>query len=52
MFITTLPGVLTQKSGIAGLTISMLFIGVGVGGVKAVQPPHMGGYYGSKTDCF
>lgn len=35
MLFTSLPQALDRGSGIAGIVVAMVFIGIGVGGIKA-----------------
>jgi POT family proton-dependent oligopeptide transporter len=45
MFATSLPVALDNGAGIPGLAVSMLFIGLGVGAVKATISPFIGDQY-------
>ncbi|KAL2257918.1 hypothetical protein VTK26DRAFT_8974 [Humicola hyalothermophila] len=45
MFATSLPVALDNGAGIPGLALSMVFIGLGVGGVKATISPFIGDQY-------
>ncbi|KNG85761.1 oligopeptide transporter [Aspergillus nomiae NRRL 13137] len=44
-FITSLPSLFRYESGLAGLILSMILIGLGVGGTKAAITPFIGDQY-------
>ncbi|KJX98403.1 MFS peptide transporter Ptr2 like protein [Zymoseptoria brevis] len=44
-FVTSLPSLFDHDAGVAGLTICLLFIGMGVGGTKATFTPFIGDQY-------
>ncbi|OGM48252.1 oligopeptide transporter [Aspergillus bombycis] len=44
-FITSLPSLFRYESGLAGLVLSMILIGLGVGGTKAAITPFIGDQY-------
>ncbi|KAB8223433.1 POT family-domain-containing protein [Aspergillus novoparasiticus] len=44
-FITSLPSLFHYESGLAGLVLSMILIGIGVGGTKAAITPFIGDQY-------
>ncbi|KAE8416520.1 POT family-domain-containing protein [Aspergillus pseudocaelatus] len=44
-FITSLPSLFHYESGLAGLILSMILIGLGVGGTKAAITPFIGDQY-------
>lgn len=48
-FITSLPSLLDYESGVAGLVITMVLIGLGVGGTKAAITPFIGTVLPSST---
>jgi POT family proton-dependent oligopeptide transporter len=41
-FVTSLPSIFQYESGLAGLVISMVLMGLGVGGTKATITPFIG----------
>ncbi|KAE8340233.1 hypothetical protein BDV24DRAFT_134444 [Aspergillus arachidicola] len=47
-FITSLPSLFHYESGLAGLVLSMILIGIGVGGTKAAITPFIGDQYPAK----
>ncbi|KAE8386474.1 POT family-domain-containing protein [Aspergillus alliaceus] len=48
-FITSLPSLFHYESGLAGLILSMILIGLGVGGTKAAITPFIGDQYPVKS---
>ncbi|KAK4155284.1 putative peptide transporter ptr2 [Chaetomidium leptoderma] len=45
MFATSLPAALDNGAGVPGLAVSMVFIGLGIGGVKSTITPFIGDQY-------
>jgi proton-dependent oligopeptide transporter, POT family len=41
-FITSLPSIFNYESGVAGLAVTMVLIGLGAGGTKAAITPFIG----------
>lgn len=44
-FVTSLPSLFDRETGVAGLAVSMVLIGLGVGGTKATFTPFIGMLY-------
>jgi len=45
MFATSLPIALEKGAGIPGLALSMVFIALGIGGIKSTMSPFIGDQY-------